>query len=143
VPAVGARRVGGGLAGRPFATNVVEAARTALGLGADLLVLEGSGSSFAPMPWDAGILVAPATLPEEHLAGYLGPLRVLLADLIVITMTSGPSTGPEILFLRSHAQRLKADIGFVVTDFDPAPLGDVQGRTVYHTTTASEQVASR
>src|SRR5438105_2400813 len=136
VPAVGARRCGGGLAGRPFVTNAAEAARVAQGLDADLVILEGSGSSMPPVPWDAGILVAPASLPEEDLAGYLGPLRVLLADLIVVTMASGPSTGPELLSLRSHAHRLKPGAGFVVTDLEPVPLGDVQGKTVYLTTTA-------
>jgi cyclic 2,3-diphosphoglycerate synthetase len=144
VPAVGARRCGGGLAGRPFVTNAEEAAKVALGLGADLLVLEGSGSAMPPMPWDAGVLVAPASVPEEHLAGYLGPLRVLLADLIVITMASGPIPGPEGLStLRSHVRRLKPGIRFVATDFEPVPLEDVQGKTVLLTTTASAEVAAR
>jgi cyclic 2,3-diphosphoglycerate synthase len=143
VPAVGARRCGGGLAGRPFATNAVEAAGVALDLGADLLVLEGSGSAIPPIPWDSGVLVAPADVPEEHLAGYLGPFRILLADLIVITMTSGPSNGPEILSLRSHVHSLRADIGFIATDFEPHPLGDVRGKSVYLTTTAPGMAATR
>ncbi|MFN2542953.1 MAG: 2,3-diphosphoglycerate synthetase [Actinomycetota bacterium] len=144
VPAVGARRCGGGLAGRPFVTNAAEAANVALGLGADLLVLEGSGSAMPPVPWDAGILVVPASIPEEYLAGYLGPLRVLLADLIVITMTSGPSTGPQALStLRSHLRRLKPGIRLVATDFEPVPLEDVQGKTVFLATTAPQEVARR
>jgi cyclic 2,3-diphosphoglycerate synthase len=141
VPAVGARRCGGGLAGRPYASNAAEAARRALGLGADLIVLEGSGSSMPPVPWGAGILVAPADVPEEHVAGYLGPLRILLADLFVVTMTSSPSNGPELLSLRSHVRTIKPGCRFVVTDFEPVPLGDVQGKTVYLTTTAPGDVA--
>jgi len=143
VPAIGARRCGGGLAGRPFVTNAREAAGLAAEQGADLVILEGSGSSMPPVPWDAGILVAPASVPEEEVAGYLGPLRILLADLLVVTMATGPSTGPELLSLRTHVHMLKAEIGFIATDFEPVPLGDVQGKTVYLTTTAPAEIAER
>jgi len=143
VPAIGARRCGGGLPGRPFATNAAEAAKQAVEMGADLVILEGSGSSMPPVPWDAGVLVAPATVPEEHVAGYFGPLRILLADLFVATMAAGPSNGPELLSLRSHVRTIKPGTRFVVTDFEPVPMGDVQGKTVYLTTTAPEAVARR
>jgi cyclic 2,3-diphosphoglycerate synthetase len=144
VPAVGARRTGGGLAGAPFVTNVREAAEAAVELGAGLVILEGSGSAVPPIPWDAGVLVAPAQVPEEYVAGYLGPFRILLSDLFVVTMASGPNSGPEKLFaLRSHVQRLNGDARFVVTDFQPVPLRDVRGRAVYFTTTAPKEVAAR
>jgi cyclic 2,3-diphosphoglycerate synthetase len=143
VTTVGARRVGGGLAGMPFATNVREAGMIAVELGAGLVILEGSGSSIPPMPWDAGILVAPAGVPLEYLTGYLGPYRILRSDLFVITM-SGGSNEPKHLFpLRSHIQRLRADARYVVTDFQPAPLGEVRGKGVYLTTTAPPEAASR
>jgi cyclic 2,3-diphosphoglycerate synthetase len=68
----------------------------------------------------------------------------LLADLIVITMTSGPSTGPQALStLRSHVRRLKPGIRFVATDFEPVPLEDVQDKTVFLTTTAPGEAAQR
>jgi cyclic 2,3-diphosphoglycerate synthetase len=143
VPAVGARRCGGGLAGRPFVTNAAEAAMLAQGLGADLVIMEGSGSAMPPVPWDAGILVAPASVPEEYLAGYLGPLRILLADLILVTMASGPSTGPGLLSLQTHVHSVNPGAGFVLTNFEPVPLGDVQGKTVYLTTTAPADIAAR
>ncbi|MFL5796515.1 MAG: 2,3-diphosphoglycerate synthetase [Actinomycetota bacterium] len=143
VTTVGARRMGGGLAGMPFATNVREAAVRAVELGAGLVILEGSGSAIPPVPWDAGILVAPASVPQEYLTGYLGPYRILRSDLVVITM-SGGSNEPEHLFpFRSHVRRLRADARFVVTDFQPAPLGDLRGRGVYLTTTAPPEAASK
>jgi cyclic 2,3-diphosphoglycerate synthetase len=121
----------------PFVSNVGEGARMAVELGADLVILEGSGSSMPTVPWDAGVLVAPAGLPPEHLGGYLGPLRVLLCELVVFTMGVGPEVGPENLFaLRSHVQRLRADARLVVTDLQPVPLGDVQGKRVFFATTA-------
>lgn len=137
VTTIGARRCGGGLAGRPFVSNVREAAKIAVGAGAGLLLLEGSGASVPPIPWDAGVLVCAASTPEEYLAGYLGPYRLLLSDLVVLTMGGGPDVGPEDLAaLTSHVHRLKPDARIVVTDFRPEPIGDVRGRKVYFATTA-------
>lgn len=141
VTTIGARRCGGGLAGRPFASNVREAAEMAVGTGAGLVLLEGSGASIPPIPWDAGVLVCAASTPEEYLAGYLGPYRLLLSDLVVFTMGLGPDVGPEDLAaLTSHVHRLKPDARIVVTDFRPVPIGDVRGRKVYFATTAPPAV---
>lgn len=143
VTTVGARRAGGGLAGRPMATNVREAADVAVGLGAGLVVLEGSGAAVPPVPWDAGVLVVPATAPVEYLAGYLGPFRLLLSDLVVVTMGDSPAGLENLPALRFHAQRLRDDARLIVTDFHPQPLGDVEGRDVFFTTTAPGPVAAR
>ena len=144
VTTVGARRVGGGLAGAPYATNVREAAALALERDPDLVILEGSGASIPPIPWDGGILVVPASAPPDYLGGYLGPYRLLLSDLVVVTMASSPATGPENLSaLRSHVRRFLGDARHVVTDFIPAPLGDVRNRRVFFTTTAPKPVAER
>lgn len=143
VTTVGARRVGGGLAGRPVATNVREAAELAARMGAGVVVLEGSGSAIPPIPWDAGILVVPATVPEEYLAGYLGPFRLLLSDLVVVTMGASPAGLENLPALRSHVERLHGDARLLVTDFHPQPLGDVEGKDVFFTTTAPGPVAER
>jgi cyclic 2,3-diphosphoglycerate synthetase len=144
VTTVGANRCGGGLAGRPYVSNVGEAARLAAALRPGIVILEGSGSAVPPVPWDAGILVAPATLPEEYLGGYLGPFRLLLSDLAVFTMARSPDAGPEHLpALRSHAKRIRPDVRLSVTDLEPIPLQDVRGRTVFFTTTAPEGVAAK
>src|SRR6185295_156314 len=49
VTTIGARRAGGGLAGRPFATNVRAAAELAVARSPGLVVLEGSGSAIPPV----------------------------------------------------------------------------------------------
>ena len=87
----------GRLAGAPMATNVREAANVAVGLGAGVVVLEGSGSSVPPIPWDAGVLVVPVPAPPEYLGGYLGPYRLLLSDLVVFTMADAHTPGREHL----------------------------------------------
>jgi cyclic 2,3-diphosphoglycerate synthase len=143
VTTIGARRVGGGLAGAPMASNVREAAELAAGLGTGLLVLEGSGAAVPPIPWDAAVLAVPVTAPPEHLGGYLGPYRLLLSDLVVFTMAGSPRTGPgNLSVLRSHVQRLRGDARVVVTGFEPQPLGDVRDRDVFFTTTAPPEVAA-
>lgn len=137
VTTIGARRAGGGPAGRPFATNVAEAARLAEGMSPGLVILEGSGTAVPSLPWDAGVLVCPASIPEEYLLGYLGPYRVLLSDLLVFTMGPGPDEGPQDLSsLVSHVRGLRPDARIALIGFRPAPAGDVREKKVFFTTTA-------
>jgi cyclic 2,3-diphosphoglycerate synthase len=143
VTTVGARRAGGGLAGRPAATNVRAAVDAALELAPGLLILEGSGAAIPTVPADATVLVVPATVPPEYLGGYLGPFRLLLSDLVVVTMASSPAGLENLPILRSHVQRLSGDARLIVTDFQPHPLGVVEGRDVFFTTTAPGPVAER
>jgi cyclic 2,3-diphosphoglycerate synthetase len=144
VTSIGARRCGGGLAGAPFVTNVREAAELGMELGAGTLIMEGSGAAIPPVPWDAGVLAAPAAIPLEFLGGYLGPYRILLSDLVVVTMASGLESGPGNLFgLTSTVKRLHEGSHIAVTDLQPAPLGDVRGKAVYFATTAPRDAAER
>jgi len=144
VTTVGARRLGGGLAGRPFATNVAEAAGVAVASGADPVILEGSGSAIPTVPWDAGVLVVPGSLPPHHLGGYLGPFRLLLSDLVVFIIGGGPSTGPDNLSaLYPEVRRLRADIRMALAELQPVALADVRGRDAFFATTAHHGLAAR
>jgi cyclic 2,3-diphosphoglycerate synthetase len=144
VRTVGARRIGGGLFGRPFATNVAEAAAHAARSGAGLIILEGSGSALPTVPWDAGVLVAPASLPAAHLAGYGGPLRLLLSDLLVLMLGTGLNRGPDHLStLTSHAHRLAPDVRVAVAELRPVALGDVKAKDAFFATTAGGRAAVR
>jgi cyclic 2,3-diphosphoglycerate synthase len=147
VTTIGARRAGGGLAGAPYATNLREAAELGVERGTGLLILEGSGAAIPPVPWDAGVLVTPASIPVESLAGYLGPFRLLLSDLVVVTMWGSPVPGSvaqeHLSALRTHIRRFLDDSRQIVTDFIPVPLEDVRGERVFFTTTAPASVAAR
>jgi cyclic 2,3-diphosphoglycerate synthetase len=144
VTTVGARRCGGGLAGKPFATNVEEAASMAASLDAGLIILEGSGASVPTVPWDAGILVMPASLPVEHVRGYFGPFRLLLSDLAVIMMEFGPHPGLDNLStLYPEVRRLHPDIRVVAAELLPVSMADVRGKDALFTTTAQPQLAER
>jgi cyclic 2,3-diphosphoglycerate synthetase len=144
VTTVGARRAGGGLAGRPYVSNVREAVRVAEQLHPGLLILEGSGAAVPPVPWDAGVLVCSAGTPPEYLGGYLGVFRVLLSDLAVFTIGDGPDDGPRNLSdLIPHIRRVRPDARICVTDFRPVPLEEVRGKKVYFATTAPESAGPR
>jgi cyclic 2,3-diphosphoglycerate synthetase len=82
VPAVGCRRAGGGLAGAPFESNVLDGARLAAQLEPELLVFDGSGAALPPVETDARILVTNGG--HDPRAG-LNAYRVLVSDLVVDT----------------------------------------------------------
>jgi cyclic 2,3-diphosphoglycerate synthetase len=116
----------------------------AVELGADLVVLEGSGAAVPTVPWDAGALLVPAWLPVEYLGGYLGPYRILLSDLAVFIMDAGPNAGPANLSaLESQARRLRADIRVAHAELQPVPLADVRGMDAFFATTAPGELAPR
>jgi cyclic 2,3-diphosphoglycerate synthase len=143
VPTVGARRCGGGLAGKPFVTNVEEAASAALALNPELVILEGSGASVPTLPWDAGILVLPASTMPAHLEGYLGSFRVLLSDVAVFMMGVGPFAGPDNLSsLYPLVRRLRANIRVAVAELVPVPMAEVRGKDAFFATTANHEVAA-
>jgi cyclic 2,3-diphosphoglycerate synthetase len=86
VTTVGARRCGGGLAGATYQSNVVAAARLAEQLSPGLLLVEGSGAAAPPLRSDRTVLVTSAARAAGLLQTGLGPVRVLGADLVVMTM---------------------------------------------------------
>jgi cyclic 2,3-diphosphoglycerate synthetase len=129
VPTVGARRCGGGLLGAPYLSNVVEAARIAADRRPDIVVLEGSGAAVPPVAADRTILVHPATDPG--LGDGFGAYRLLLADLVVLTMCDAPaaasfSLGKPVIrtALRPHPVEPVAGerVAFFTTARDPGPL---------------------
>ena len=148
VPTVGCRRCGGGLAGGVEFSNVPDGVAAANRLGGDLLLLEGSGSAIPPVRADVTGLVVPAGIPEEHLAGYFGPYRLLLADFVVVTMSERPFGAPPQVsaLLRRFRDSLRLsvndtdpeEIRVVRTVFRPTPTRSVAGARVFVATTAPE-----
>jgi cyclic 2,3-diphosphoglycerate synthetase len=76
VPAIGCRRAGGGMAGAPFASNVLEGARLAASLEPDVVVFDGSGATVPPIATTGRILVA-------HDTSGLNAYRALISDLLL------------------------------------------------------------
>ena len=82
VPAVGCRRIGGGLAGEPWTSNVAEAAALAASLSPDVLLFEGSGACIPPVAVDRTVCVVG---DRAGALEFLGPLRLLRSQLALVT----------------------------------------------------------
>ena len=154
VATVGTRRCGGGLAGAPFDSTFAAGVEIGNNRPESLLVLEGSGSAIPPAAADATICVIPATADPELVTGYLGRYRVLLSDLIVVTMAEqtlprsgatdphssastadgASATGPALLEKSVRGSAPGARV--VHTVFRPSPLESIVGRRVFFVTTA-------
>jgi cyclic 2,3-diphosphoglycerate synthase len=78
VRTVGCRRVGGGLAGEPFQSNVPAGAARAASLDPGAIVFEGSGACIPPVEVDRTVCVLGAG-PPEPFAEY----RLARADLVL------------------------------------------------------------
>jgi cyclic 2,3-diphosphoglycerate synthetase len=149
VATVGCRRCGGGLAGAVDVSNVASGVAMANDLSVEMLLLEGSGSAIPPVYADVTGLVVPASIPDEYLAGYMGPYRLLLSDFVVVTMCENPFGSPSrISSLVAQArsaiqsvreQRGKGELRVVRTVFRPTPTRSVEGATAYVATTAPEE----
>ncbi|MFN2595299.1 MAG: 2,3-diphosphoglycerate synthetase [Actinomycetota bacterium] len=148
VPTVGCHRCGGGLAGAVSYSNVVAGVELANQIDGDLTLLEGSGSALPPVAADATVLVVPASVSVEYLAGYMGPYRLLLADCVLVTMCENPFGTPsqistissvvrDCLYTVRRARGLD-EPEVVRTVFRPAPTRSVEGADVYVATTAPE-----
>lgn len=137
ITAIGCRRCGGGLAGQPFVSNVVAGARLANELDLDFVVLEGSGSALPPVRADAHVLTVGADQPIDYIAGYFGTYRVLLSDIIVLTMCEPPlADKSKVEQVDKAIREIKPDIKIVYTIFRPKPLQPVGDKKVFLATTA-------
>ena len=141
VTTVGCRRCGGGLAGAPFVSNVVEGAEVAEKLPADLLIFEGSGSALPPIEVNRAICVAGADQPYDYLLGYFGTYRMLISDLVVLTMCEEPLASQEkVDRIVAGIKDLKPGIEVVPTVLRPKPDVGIQGRRVAYFTTAQGEI---
>jgi cyclic 2,3-diphosphoglycerate synthetase len=152
VTTIGARRCGGGPVGAPFVSNVAEAVALANGRPEPLLLLEGSGRAIPPVHADATICVVPASADPAVVADGLGSYRLLLTDLVVITMAGSPHARSGAVGTGSSARGSDASEALAVlersirglvpgariihTVFRPTPLVDLEGRHVIYVTTA-------
>lgn len=149
VPTVGCRRCGGGMAGGIDISNVSRGVDIANELPGDILIFEGSGASIPPVHADVTVLVVPAGVDPEHVAGYMGPYRLLLADYGVVTMCENPFGSPSQVSTLSSLIRnafridrgeVAKEIEVVRTVFRPVPTRSVEGAAVFLATTAPEAV---
>jgi cyclic 2,3-diphosphoglycerate synthetase len=144
VTAIGARRCGGGLAGAPYLSNVEQAVELARGLDPELLLLEGSGAALPPVAADRTILVTPASRPAGTLLTGMGPYRVLVSDLVCVTMAEPPLADADaVAAVRSAVDELRPGATVVAVALRPHPAEPIAGERVALFTTAAAPIHPR
>ena len=134
---VGCRRCGGGLAGEPFVSNVLQGAEIANRLDTRVTVFDGSGAAMPPVRVERRVLVAGANQDPEYIVGFLGTYRLLLSDLLLLTMCEEPMAGPEkVEGLIRAVRKVRPDLTVIPIVFRPRPVGKVDGMRVGYVSTA-------
>ena len=133
VPTIGCRRAGGGLAGAPWTTNLAAGMWKALERDPDLVVFDGSGAAIPPVDADRRVLVAGAHQEPELVTGYLNAYRILISDLVVLTMAEHGTDHEQV----SRAVREVKEVPVVATVLRPRPVESIEGKRVAFFTTAS------
>jgi len=131
---IGCRRCGGGLAGAVATSNVQAGAELALQRGADFVVFDGSGAAIPPVATGKRVLVTSAFDPPALVTGYLNAYRILLADLVLVTMADA-STPHEAL--AEAIGEVKPEVPVIAVGFRPRPLAPIDGKRVAYFTTAA------
>jgi cyclic 2,3-diphosphoglycerate synthetase len=134
VVTIGCRRCGGGLAGAVATSNVPAGAELALQRSPDLVVFDGSGAAIPPVATGKRVLVTSTFDAPELVTGYLNAYRILIADLVLVTMADA-HTPHEALAEAIH--KVKPDVPVIAVGFRPRPLAPVAGKRVAYFTTAA------
>jgi cyclic 2,3-diphosphoglycerate synthetase len=128
VATVGCRRCGGGLAGGVATSNVGEGAEVAAALDPELVVFDGSGAALPPIAADRTVVVVGGHQDPALVAGYLNAYRLLLADVVVVTMADEPAAWHAVADAVRRVVRPEVDV--IPTTLQPRPLADVHGREI-------------
>jgi cyclic 2,3-diphosphoglycerate synthase len=137
---IGCRRCGGGLAGAVATSNVQAGAELALQRGADFVVFDGSGAAIPPVATGKRVLVTSTFDPPALVTGYLNAYRILVADLVLVTMADA-STPHEAL--ADAIREAKSDVTVIAVGFRPRPLAPIDGKRVAYFTTAAPSAHGR
>jgi cyclic 2,3-diphosphoglycerate synthetase len=138
---VGCRRCGGGLSGEPFVSNVLEGARLANGLETGVTIFDGSGAAVPPVATEGRILVAGAHQDPEYVTGFLGAYRLLISDLLVLTMSEEPMADREtVRAIIESTREVAPGLRVIPTVFRPRPVGEVRNLKVAYISTAPRAV---
>ena len=136
VPTVGCRRCGGGLAGGLATSNVAEGAALAVGLAPDLVIFDGSGAALPPVAADRTLVVVGGHQDPAVASGYLNAYRLLLADLVLVTMAEQDTERAWKRVLRAVRTTVKPRTRVAGARLRPRPTEDLRGRSVAYFCTA-------
>jgi len=138
---IGCRRCGGGMVGDVFITNMKKGARIANDVNADFVIMEGSGAAIPPIKTDKHIVLVGANQPIINIENFFGPLRIKLADLIIITMCEEPMASlGKIERILNFIKNINPTAMIIPTVFRPKPLESIDNKKVLFATTAPESI---
>jgi cyclic 2,3-diphosphoglycerate synthetase len=103
----------------------------------ELAVFDGSGAAIPPVEARARILVASANQDSELVTGYLNAYRILISDLVVLTMAEESTDHRAIA---AAIQEING-IPVVATVLRPRPVRSIAGKRVAFFTTAPPSTA--
>ncbi len=141
VVTVGCRRCGGGLAGEPFFSNVLQGARLANTLETRITVFDGSGAAVPPVAVEGRVLVAGANQDPEYVTGFLGAYRLLVSDLLLLTMSEEPmADAGRVESIVEAVREVRPNLRVIPTVFRPRPVSEVRGLKMAYVSTAPATV---
>jgi cyclic 2,3-diphosphoglycerate synthetase len=144
VTTVGCRRCGGGLAGEPFVSNVVEGAEIANTLDTGVTVFDGSGAAIPPVRVERRVLVVGAHQDPEYVTGFLGAYRLYVSDVLVLTMSEEPMASErKVASIMEGVREIKPELAVIPAVFRPRPVGRVGGLRVAYVSTAPPAVLDK
>ena len=144
VTTVGCRRCGGGLAGEPFVSNVLEGAEIANGLETGVTIFDGSGAAVPPVEVDGRVLVAGAHQDPEYITGFLGTYRLMISDLLVLTMSEEPMADRDkVREIVGGVREIRPDLAVIPAVFRPRPVEDARDLRVAYVSTAPPAVLEK
>ena len=144
VTTVGCRRCGGGLAGEPFVSNVLEGAQIANTLDTGVTLFDGSGAAMPPVEVERRVLVAGAHQDPEYITGFLGAYRLYVSDLLLLTMSEEPMASEEkVTSIVEGVREVKPGLAVIPVVFRPRPVGEIEGLRVAYVSTAPPAVLDK
>ena len=139
VPTIGCRRCGGGLAGASWTTNLSAGMRKVVEREPELVIFDGSGAAIPSIAAQARILVVGAHQDPGLVTGYLNAYRILISDLVVLTMAE---EGTDHQAVADAIREVKA-LPVVATVLRPRPVQSIEGKRVAFFTTANPHAKER
>jgi cyclic 2,3-diphosphoglycerate synthetase len=100
-------------------------------------VFEGSGAAVPPVATGRRVLVVSARQQPALIGGFLNPYRILISDLVVLTMAEEDVPHARV---REVIEDVKPGIDVVLARLRPRPAASIEGKSVAFFTTAPAAV---
>jgi cyclic 2,3-diphosphoglycerate synthase len=107
-------------------------------------IFDGSGAAVPPVEVERRVLVAGANQDPEYIVGFLGSYRLMISDLLVLTMSEEPMADAEkVRGIVEGVREVKADLAVIPAVFRPRPVGEIGGLRVAYVSTAPPAVLDK